>query len=110
MAQVTANEPDVGPTRESRNGEVGQGQVKNGDGKAEKAPSSHGSKAENVQTGQKEDDAKEEKPSPSKFKQTFGKLGLDMGTVMMMFKLVCLQKSERTKLIKGKELSSSNHR
>jgi hypothetical protein len=109
MAQVTANEPDLGETRETRNGEVGQGEAKNGDGKAEKVLSSHGSKAGNVQTGQKEDDAKE-KPSPSKFKQMFGKLGLDMGTVMMMFKLVSLQKSERTKLIKGKELSSSNHR
>jgi predicted lipid-binding transport protein (Tim44 family) len=110
MAQVTANEPDLEGTREARNGEVGQGAVKNGDGKAEKVSSSHGSKAENVQTGQKADDAKEEKPNPSKFKQMFGKLGLDMGTVMMMFKLVCLQKSERTKLIKGKELSSSSHR
>jgi hypothetical protein len=110
MAQVTANESDLGGTREARNGEVGQGTVKNGNGKTEKVSSSHGSKAENVQTGQKGDDAKEEKPSPSKFKQMFGKLGLDMGTVMMMFKLVCLQKSKRIRLIKGKELSSSNHR
>jgi hypothetical protein len=84
MAQVTANEPDLGGTREARNGDVGQGVVKNGDGKAEKVSSSHGSKAENVQTGQ--NDVKEEKPSLSKFKQMFGKLGLDIGTVMMMFK------------------------
>jgi hypothetical protein len=40
----------------------------------------------------------------------FGKLGLDMGTVMMMFKWVGLRNHERTKLIKGKEFSSSNRR
>ena len=30
----------------------------------------------------------EEQPKPSKFKELWGKLGLDIGTVMMMFKCV----------------------
>jgi hypothetical protein len=86
MAQVAANEPGLREARDTRNGDIQQGPVKDGERKAAELSSNHKSKAEMVQTGQKENDAKEEKPSPSKFKQMFGKLGLDMGTVMMMFK------------------------
>lgn len=44
---------------------------------------SNGAKAEKVPTA-----AEEEKPNPSKVKELWGKLGLDVGTVMMMFKSV----------------------
>ena len=53
------------------------------DGDAKRAatmPSSNGSNHEKVQTGKKEE------PKPSKLKQTWGKLGLDLGTCLMMFK------------------------
>ena len=56
----------------------------NGKDLEEKHPEStrsNGSKVENVQTA-----AEEEKPKPSKVKEILGKLDLDIGTVIMMFK------------------------
>jgi hypothetical protein len=54
---------------------------KEGDEKATVVSSSSGSKADKVQTGKKE-----ENPKPSKFKGIWGKVGLDVGTCLMMFK------------------------
>ena len=50
--------------------------------KHEEPTSSGGSRAEEAQT------AKEEEPKPSKVKELWGKLGLDLITVLMMFKSV----------------------
>ena len=49
--------------------------------------SSNGSKVEKAQTA-KETAKEEEKSKPSRIKEIWGKFGLDIGTVMMMFKWV----------------------
>lgn len=75
-------------TREEPNS-VRDEQIQGGNGtlndRETKAPEVHspiGSKSEKVSTGHNV----EEKRRPSKVKELWGKLGLDMGTVMMMFK------------------------
>ena len=64
------------------NGSDGRGVLNGQDAKGLEIHSPAGSKAEKVSTGDKET----EKKKPSKVKELWGKLGLDMGTVMMMFK------------------------
>ena len=54
--------------------------------KKEEASSHHGSKAEKVGRGQSGQKVEEKKPEQSKLKVLWGKLGLDMATVLMMFK------------------------
>ena len=68
-------------TDDSRDGDEEQTIGKDGDEKPAALSSSNGSKAEKAQTGKKEEKAK-----PSKFKEMWGKLGLDLGTCLMMFK------------------------
>lgn len=66
--------------RENGNGERG---IENQEAENPDLLSSHGSKAGNVNGGE----ADEEKPKkPSKLKEIWSKIGLDIGTVMMMFK------------------------
>ncbi|KAK0128695.1 hypothetical protein ONS95_000651, partial [Cadophora gregata] len=55
------------------------------DAKAPEVRSPAGSKTEKVSSGDKI--VEEKKKQPSKVKELWGKLGLDMGTVMMMFKV-----------------------
>ncbi len=84
--EVEAETPE---NRKLREGErvvaVGEGNAIGKDGDA-KTPdllrSPEPSKPAKVQTGGKDAD----KPKPSKFKELLGKLGLDLGTVLMMFK------------------------
>lgn len=64
------------------NGSDGHGVLNDQDAKGPEVHSPAGSKSEKVSTGEKET----EKKKPSKVKELWGKLGLDMGTVMMMFK------------------------
>jgi hypothetical protein len=86
MADGVGAEPDVTEHRKPRDHENGGSTAQDGDGKQGETSSNHGAKAEKVQTGQEE----EEEKKPSKSKELWGKLGLDMGTVLMMFKYVCL--------------------
>ena len=63
--------------------------------KNEEASSHHGSKAERVgsgRSGRSGQKVEEKKPDPSKLKVLWDKLGLDMGTVLMMFKYVYQRK------------------
>jgi hypothetical protein len=83
MADDVGAEPDMTEHRKPRDHEIEGVTVKDGDKNIGETSSSHGSKAKKVQSGQKEEEKK-----PSKLKETWGKLGLDMGTVLMMFKYV----------------------
>ena len=80
MADNAGVEPGMTEHRNPRDHEIEAPTVKEGDEKIEKQSSNHGSNAENVRSGEKEEKKKEE--------EMWGKLGLDMGTVMMMFKYV----------------------
>jgi hypothetical protein len=68
-------------TDNPKDGDEEQTIGKEGGEKAAALSSSSGSKADKVQTGKKE-----ENPKPSKFKEMWGKVGLDVGTSLMMFK------------------------
>ncbi|KAE9372370.1 hypothetical protein N431DRAFT_339051 [Stipitochalara longipes BDJ] len=60
--------------------------MKDSDEKIEGEPANQGSSAERVQS---EENEKKEEKKPSKLKEIWAKLGLDIGTVMMMFKGSC---------------------
>jgi hypothetical protein len=84
-----AEAPDAERLSETRNdrgkGDGEEKDIKDQEGGSPDLMSSHGSKTEKVKTG--EEAGKEaEKPKPSKLKAMIGKLGLDVGTVLMMFK------------------------
>jgi hypothetical protein len=73
---------DIEARDETRKEELGT--VQNGENKSSEPSSSRGSKAEKVQSAkQKEEGAR---AKPSKLKEMWAKIGLDMGTVLMMFK------------------------
>ena len=89
MADNAEMEPDMTEHRKPRDHGIEDSTVKDGDGKVEEQTSNQGSDAEKVQSGEevaKKGDEKENKKKPSKLKDTWAKLGLDLGTVMMMFK------------------------
>jgi hypothetical protein len=88
MADDAAVEPDMTEHRKPRDRETESPTVKEGDEKIDELPSNHGSNAENVRSGEKEEKQAVEEEKPSKVKEMWGRLGLDMGTVMMMFKYV----------------------
>ena len=75
-----STEPDVTENRKPRDPEIEHSPVKDVNGKAEEEV--QGSNTERVQS------AKIVVKKPSKIKEMWGKLELDMGTVMMMFKYV----------------------
>lgn len=80
-----STEPDVTENRKPRDPEIEHSPVKDVNGKVEEEV--QGSNTERVQSAKivvKKDDEKK----PSKIKEMWGKLELDMGTVMMMFKYV----------------------
>jgi hypothetical protein len=80
MADIAEPEPKVTENRKANsvNGVDGKDEIrKTGDGE-----SSHGSKTGNGAVEEKKGDEKK----PSKFKQLTGKIGLDVPTLMMMFK------------------------
>ena len=80
-------EPDTTEHRKPRDHGIEDSTVKDGDGKVEEETSNQGSDAEKVQSGEKEE-KKADEQKPSKLKEIWAKLGLDIGTVMMMFKYV----------------------
>jgi len=86
MGDVEAD-PEVSPDRRPRRTE---NEVENGKAtiEDERAPGSSQSpsKAEHVANGVNDEEKKKKKPS--KLKVLWGKLGLDLGTVLMMFKWV----------------------
>ncbi|KAH8790225.1 hypothetical protein BGZ57DRAFT_57541 [Hyaloscypha finlandica] len=78
-----STESDVTENRKPRDPEIEHSPVKGVNGKVEEEV--QGSNTERVQSSKivvKKDDEKK----PSKIKEMWGKLELDMGTVMMMFK------------------------
>lgn len=82
MADAADVEPEVPEQRKTRkSANSGEGE-KDEVQKVVNESSSHGSKNENVAAGE----STEEKKKPSKVKEMWGKLGLDVGTLMMMFK------------------------
>jgi hypothetical protein len=83
MASGVGAEPDMTEHRKPRDHETEGSTVKNGDENIGETPRNHGSKIEKVQS-----EHKEEAKKPSKLMEMWGKLGLDMGTVLMMFKYV----------------------
>jgi hypothetical protein len=87
MADPAGLEPDVTEQRKARDPEVGGSTANDENNKIEDEPSVHGSNPEKVQSRGKEEKIVEEK-KPSKLHEMFGKLGLDMGTALMMFKYV----------------------
>jgi hypothetical protein len=87
MADDAGLEPDASKHRKRRDHEVGGSTVEDGTGKVEEEASNQRSNAERAGSRANEERQAEEK-KPSKLQEMWGKLGLDMGTVMMMFKYV----------------------
>lgn len=88
MANDKEVEPDLAEQhRMPRDHESGAPAMKDDDEKIGGQGNSQGPKGEHVPTGDSEKQREEEK-KPSKLKEMWGKLGLDMGTAMMMFKYV----------------------
>ena len=88
MADDTGIEPDMTENRKLRDHEAGASTAKGGDEKADRESSNDGSNAEQVQSGENGEEKKKKKKKQSKLNEMWGKLGLDMPTVMMMFKHV----------------------
>jgi len=83
MAGDVGAEPEVAERRKPRDPETGGSTAQSGDERIAETSSNHGPKAEKAETGPKEEENK-----ASKLKKAWAKLGLDMGTVLMMFKYV----------------------
>lgn len=83
MAGDVGAEPEVTVRRKPRDPETGGSTAQSGDERIAETSSNHGPKAEKAETGPKEEEKK-----ASKLKKAWAKLGLDMGTVLMMFKYV----------------------
>jgi hypothetical protein len=83
MADAVGAGPNVTEHRKPRDPETEGSTEKNSDENIGEASSNHGSKVERVQNGEEKEEKK-----PSKWKEIWGKLGLDMGTVLMMFKYI----------------------
>lgn len=82
MASGANQQLEMNKPREKVNGD---GFFEDGNGKANDGPdlsSSNGSKGQTDKVEEKP----EEKPKPSKAKEIWGKIGLDAGTLVMMFK------------------------
>jgi hypothetical protein len=62
-----------------------EGPAPGGEDKTTELSSDNSSKPGHFQPAEKEEEP-EEPPKPSKFQEIWGKIGLDMGTVLMMFK------------------------
>lgn len=87
MADDAGIEPDMTENRKPRDHEIGSSTAKDGNGNVEGEAGDQGSSTERVESGPSEAKQGDEK-KPSKLKEMWGKLGLDMGTIMMMFKYV----------------------
>jgi hypothetical protein len=85
MADVAGIQPEMTENRKPRDDEIGGSTAKDGNGKIEEEANDQGSSNERVESGPSEDKQGDEKKL-SKLKDMWGKLGLDMGTIMMMFK------------------------
>ena len=82
MADAMDVETELTDNRKARAQDPKDDEVKDVEGKHAKPTSSNGSKVEKVETSKKAQD----KPKPSKLKGLWGKIGLDAGTLLMMFK------------------------
>ena len=84
MAEAVATEPGSSNGREAREREDKSPDIEDSEPKAPDAPvpnTSHDPSNEKAV-----EDSAEEKPKSSKLNQIWGKIGLDLPTVMMMFK------------------------
>lgn len=79
-------EPELAGGRKVRDQENVGGAPQDGTEQAANLSGSPGSSPENAKTGQQGFENEDEKPKRPKLKQLWDKLGLDAGTVMMMFK------------------------
>ena len=84
MADAAEVEPELTDNRKERTQDPEDDEVKDVEEEHAGPTSSNASKVEKVETGKKE----EKKPKPSKLKELWGKIGLDTGTLLMMFKWV----------------------
>jgi hypothetical protein len=88
MANDKGAEPDLAEQhRMPRDHEDGASVMKDEDENIGGQGNSQGPNGEHMPGGDSEKQKEEEK-KPSKLKEMWGKLGLDMGTAMMMFKYV----------------------
>lgn len=107
MADAVGVEPKLTDNKKAREHDPEDDDIEAVKEKHTEPASPNGSKVEKVETAKKE----EEKPKPSKFKELWGKIGLDAGTLLMMFKWVSkIQSCPCVKLIYGQGLSRSNDR
>jgi len=83
MSQSSDAKPNRSDKPADLNEDIETGTMNDGPENLDKISNRDGSQAEKVQSGSK---SVEEKPKPSKIKAAWGNLGLDMGTVLMMFK------------------------
>jgi hypothetical protein len=82
MADAVDVEPELTNNRKAKAQDHEDDEVKEVEEKHAEPTSSNGSKIEKVETSKKA----QEKPKPSKLKELWGKIGLDAGTLLMMFK------------------------
>ena len=82
MAETAEVEPESTDIRKERESELEDKDIKETEEKRTEPASSPGLKPEKVQTAKEE----QKVPKPSKFKELWGKIGLDIGTFMMMIK------------------------
>ena len=82
MADAVEVEPELPDNRKTKVQDPEDDEVKDVEEKYAEPTGSNGSKVKKVETSKKE----EEKPKPSKLKELWGNIGLDTGTVLMMFK------------------------
>jgi hypothetical protein len=82
MADAVEVEPEMTDNRKAKEDDATDKYNKDVEDDHTEPTTSNGSKVEKVRTAKTE----EEKPKPSKFNELWGKFGLDIGTLMMMFK------------------------
>ena len=82
MADAVDVEPELTNNRKARAQDPKDDEVKDIEEKHAEPTGSNGSKVEKVETSQKAQD----KPKPSKLKKLWENIGLDAGTLLMMFK------------------------
>jgi hypothetical protein len=84
MADAVDVEPEFTDNRKARAQDPTDDDVKDVEEKLTEPTNFNGSKVEKIETVKIE----EEKPKPSRIKELWGKIGLDVGTLLMMFKWV----------------------
>lgn len=81
MADTAELKPESTDNRKARQSDPEDNVIKDAEEMYTEPANPNGSTVEKAQTAREE-----EKPKPSKLKELWGRLGLDIGTIMMMFK------------------------